>query len=189
MKHDKLMTYPKRFCATCDSNQFVYAVQHKKYVMYHCQKCKQEVARAGDGQQPSISRRVSGGLDVNSFAGAFLGGKSSEVLASEYPDVLSDEHRIWHERDFDVEEEQEDRLRTFKAALSGLTARQILILQAVDKHQSHDKAAAALGIERSTVSNTIDQIRKKLSQSLDRIGGPGLQGKDTVRRPIQRKYK
>ncbi len=64
-------------------------------------------------------------------------------------------------------------LRTFKLALSNLTARQAQILDAVDIYGTHDKAAAALGVKLSTVSNTIYQIRKKLSKRLEKTGEEG----------------
>lgn len=177
MKHNKLMKYPKRYCTDCEGDRYVYTVSHKTFTMYHCQDCKEEIGRAGDGQQSSISRRVSGGLDVNSFSGAFLGGKSSEELASEYPDVLSDEHSMWPARDLDAEAEREDALRTFKVALVGLTARQKQILDAVDIYGTQESAAVALGISRGTVEDALLQIKKKLTKSTIKAGEQGIQGK------------
>lgn len=176
MKHDKLMKYPKRFCVECDGERYVYLVMHKTFGMYHCQDCKQEVVRAGDGVQASSSKRVTGGLDLASFSEDFLGGKSSKTLASESPDVLSDEHSMWPARDFDADAEREDRIRTLKLAMSNLTARQAEILEAVDAYGTQHGAALALGIKQTTVANTLKQIQKKLGRHINKSGGPGEQG-------------
>ncbi len=164
MRHHRLMKYPKRFCVDCSREQYVTVKDHQTFLMYHCQECKAEICRTGDGSNKGTPKRVAGGLDINSFSTDFIGGKSSEVLASEYPDVLSDEHAMWKPRDPAAEAEREDLLRTFKVVLSSLTARQAQVLEAVNEYGTHGAAALSLGITRQVVTKTMKDIEKKLAK-------------------------
>jgi len=179
MKHQKLMKYPKRFCTSCNGDRYVYMVQHKAFSMYHCQHCREEISRVGDGQQGGATRKVRGGIDGKGLAD-ILERKSVEALSSENPDVLSDEHSLWPVRDFDLEVQREDMLRAFKVALSGLTARQKQVLDAVDTYGSQEKAAISLGMTQQGIAATIKKIEKKLSQLGCFPGGEGLTSEDII---------
>ncbi len=180
MKHDKLMKYPKRFCVDCDAAQFVYVVHHTKAAVYHCKVCGGEIHRVGDGLNKAQPKRVRGGIDVNSLSSDGIDGKSSDVLACENPDVLSDEHATWGARNPEDEFERREQLRLFQAALSGLTERQLQIVKAMDRHKNQAEVAASLGIDRGTVAATLTQIKRKLIKTLNISGGEGIQGKGTL---------
>ncbi len=177
MKHNRLMKYPRRFCVECNKDQFLYVVNHATFSVYHCECCKSEVQRVGDGINPGQIRRVAGGIDTSSISADVLGGKPSEVLASENPDVLSDEHAMWPTISQKDEFERRRDLGILRSALYGLTARQSQILRAVELYKDQARAASQLGISRGTVAATLRQIKNKLAKTLNNSGAEGIQGK------------
>ncbi len=178
MKHDKLMKYPKRFCVDCGVDQYVTVKVHKGYRMYHCQECSGEICRSGDGAQARISGRVQGGIDISSLSTDRLGGQSSEILARENGDVLSDEHRLWRQPDPEDEFEHQMKLRLFRSALAGLTERQHQVVEALELYGTHEKVAAALGVKRITITTILKQIQKKLNKSVNNSGAATYKGRE-----------
>jgi RNA polymerase sigma factor (sigma-70 family) len=180
MKHDKLMKFPKRFCVDCNRDQYVYAVAHKTFTMYHCERCRAEIVRAGDGHQTNALRRVTGGIDVRSFADSFLNGKPWEILASESPDVLSDEHSMWPARDRDGELQRKIQALKFRVAFEGLTPRQQEIVQAVADFGTQQRAAQKLSIRQETVAVILKRLKKKMNESVYILGAEGEIGTGTI---------
>lgn len=162
MRYDKPTRTAKRFCLQCNTDQKMKIVAHKTYDMYHCSVCGDEAMRVGDGYVAPVTPRVSGGVDTH---GLLEDGhtKPSTILARERTDVMSDEHSMWPARD---NEDREDLLRTFKAALSGLTARQKQVLEAVERSGSVSRAAVVLGISQPAVTMTLQKIAKKLRKKV-----------------------
>jgi DNA-directed RNA polymerase specialized sigma24 family protein len=148
--------------------------------MYRCEECGEEVGRVGDGDSHHQQLTIRGGLDVMSLSEDMAHSGNLTDLALGNPDILSDDHAIWTPRDLDAEAEREDYLRTFKLALTRLTARQAEILVAVERHGTHEQAAVALGLKKTTVTDAMEQIRKKLDKYTGQTDKSGLIGKEVL---------
>lgn len=174
------MKHPKRFCTSCDKEEFLTIKAHKTYSMYHCRRCGDEVGRVGDGETQHQRLTVRGGIDAMSLSEDAASSANLTDLALGNPDVLSDEHSLWQPRDYEQEAQREDDLRTFRVALSGLTARQKQVLDAVNRFGTHDRAAAFLGMTRQNVGQTIKDIAKKLAKKGCLRSKSGLIGEETI---------
>ncbi len=174
------MKHPKRFCVPCGKEQQLTIRRGTTYNMYHCQECGDEVGRVGDGDTQHKQLTVRGGMDVKSLSEEAAHDGNLTDIALGNPDVLSDEHVMWCPRDVAAEEARQDTLRTFKVALSGLTARQAEVLAAVNKFGSHEGAAEHLGRKRITITTIMKQIEKKLDKSVNIIHKQGLIGKEVL---------
>ncbi len=173
------MKHPKRFCVPCGKEQLLTIRRGTTYNMYHCQECGDEVGRVGDGDSQHAKLSISG-LDVRSISEEAMEGTDILGLALGNPDILSDEHTLWQQRNPDEEAAREDRLRTFKVSLSGLTSRQAQVLGAVREYETHEAAALYLGITRQVVTKTMKDIEKKLSKTGCIFHKQGLKGKGTL---------
>lgn len=161
------MRHPKRFCVRCSKSQSLTIRRHRRYSMYHCRNCGDEICRMGDGTSDHALQAIPN-LDV-----ANMGEQPGNLLLAVCgnPDFLSDEHRLWI-----TEEEAGDKEswgRTAIVSLALLTPRQREIANAIQQHNSQEKAAKALGITQQAISRIMHQIRKKLQADgciLDRSG-------------------
>ena len=156
--------YAKRFCVDCDGERGMYIIQHKRYAMFHCKECKQEIARVGDVQGLAKPKHIAGNNGATR-RGEEEFPESIPVVdrAVSNPDILSDECSLWPRRDEEAQADREDAARTLKVALAGLTARQRQVLEAVRVHKTQTKAAFALGISQPVVKKTLNAIQSKLA--------------------------
>ncbi len=106
--------------------------------------------------------------------------KSPYLRALENPDILSDESRMYPERDFDAEAERAAYLDKMKRALLKMTPAQRKIVEAMAKIREVNKpdgtkekevwtqqqVADELGITQETVSVTLKRLQKKLLKSV-----------------------
>jgi len=158
--------YAKRFCVECDSEQNVFVVMKTNYAMYHCFRCKQQVARVGDAQGIAKPKHVAGGQLAQRGEEDFPESVPLVDRAVSNPDVLSDACSLWPHRDEEAQADREDAVRTLKVALAGLTARQRQVLEAVRMHKTQTKAAFALGVSQPVVKKTLNAIQTKLQRRL-----------------------
>lgn len=85
------------------------------------------------------------------------------------PDILSEEDgMMFPERDFDAEEARAAYIEKFTLALATLTPKQRAIVDALARHGDQAKVCAELGVAQSTVANTLRQIQKKISKSINK---------------------
>ena len=94
---------------------------------------------------------------------------SPYLAALTNPDLMSDEMAMYPERDFDGEEARAQYLERVKMALDTLTPKQQAVIDALQKYDTQEKAAAALGIARQTLSVTLLQIQKKISKFISKL--------------------
>ena len=159
--------YSKRFCVECDSEQSVFVVMKTNYAMYHCFRCKQQVARVGDVRGEAKPKHIAGNNGATR-RGEEEFPESIPLVdrAVSNPDILSDECSLWPQRDEEAQADREDAARTLKVALAGLTARQRQVLEAVRLHKTQTRAAFSLGISQPVVKKTLDAIQMKLQRRL-----------------------
>ena len=89
---------------------------------------------------------------------------SPYLRALENPDILSDESKMFPERDIEADQARADYIEKFKRALTKLTPKQRQILTAMSVFETQDQVADELGIARTTVETTLKQIQKKISK-------------------------
>lgn len=152
------MKHPKRFCVKCSREELL----EIRGAMYHCKKCGQEVCRMGDGDRTRQTRSIRGGLDTNSAPDGSVLGLAPDSFACQYPEILSDEHRLWEPRNDEEEFLKQQRMNRFRAAFEGLTDRQKEIVRMVAKTGNQESAASKLGVSHQAVSKAIISIKKKI---------------------------
>lgn len=166
------MKHPKRYCVKCNVKQNLVI----NGSMYHCRKCGEEVCRLGDGEVNKQSRAVRGGLDHFSTDKDYLTDGLAEILARENPDVMSDEHTLWPERDEEAEFRKQQTISKFKIAYRSLTENQQAVVEAVRATGTHEEAAERLKVSRPYVTKVINQVKKKLEGYV--FGKSGYIGED-----------
>lgn len=95
--------------------------------------------------------------------------KSPYLRALENPDILSDESRMFPERDFEAEQARAVYIEKFKRALTKLTPKQKAIIETMDRLGDQQMVADELGVARTTVAMTLAQIQKKISKLIDKM--------------------
>lgn len=90
-----------------------------------------------------------------------------EAMAN--PDLLSDESRMFDERDYDSEIDREEFAKKVSKAFELLTDRQKQIVNALLIHGTQENAAKVLNTNRSTIANTLIQIQKKIRKLIDNL--------------------
>lgn len=166
------MKHPKRFCVKCNKKQYI-VINGSKTPMYHCRKCGESISRVGDGEPNKQWNIVRNGLDLNSVPSEIDQGVplNAKALASENPDVLSDEHLIWNPRDEESDFLKRQRIVRFKSVFQKLTKRQREIVLAVESFGTHQEAAKSLNVSRSLVTQTIRKINNKIGGYIFRNKG------------------
>ena len=126
-----------------------------------------------------LTRRLTGQEDEHDKAAI----KSPYLRALENPDVLSDESRMYPERDFDAEALREQHLAPYAKALLKLTPHQREVVEAVarvtdqqkenvdkkDELGIQEQVAKELGITRGSVCNALARARKKILKSANKM--------------------
>jgi len=157
------MKRPKYFCVECNREQWLTIRKLSKHSMYVCRQCGSEICRVGDLIPRRIGNKLQNGLDFGSVP-EFRSGMSDVYFTLEYPEMLSDEHRIWESADNDEEWEKDQKRIEFIRAFECLTSRQKEIVFAMQKYKTQEEAAKILGVSQAVISQTLKIIRKKLSR-------------------------
>jgi DNA-directed RNA polymerase specialized sigma24 family protein len=116
-------------------------------------------------------KKLKGGLPFIGDSEDYDGDGSAPnpfLAALANPDILSEDARMFPERDFDEEEARAAYLESFKKALATLTPKQRAVIDALLKYRDQQKVADVLGIARPTVAVTLRQIQKKVSKVINK---------------------
>jgi len=89
-----------------------------------------------------------------------------EAMAN--PDILSDENGLYEERDYDADVERKEFADKVWKAYDSLTPKQKAVINALQAYDTQEEAAMNLGIDRSTIANTLIQIQKKIRKLIDK---------------------
>ncbi len=154
------MRHPKRMCLKCNKLQFLTIRKHKKYSMYHCRFCGDEICRVGDGLEEHSLLKIQQGVDARSISEDARDSMPLTDLACANGDIMSDEHYMWKREE--VSGERLEWGRNVIVSLALLTPRQQEVINAVKQHKGQKRAAKALGVTQQAVSKIMHQIRKKL---------------------------
>ncbi len=163
------MKQNKRYCVECDAVTAIVTNDRDKFSAYHCRKCGAEIGRVGDGDVVRKTGAVRGGIDIKSLSSELIDGQPAGVVALNHPEILSDEHRMWPERDEEVEESRAEYLAAFKTALKCLTPRQREVVDTVDKCGSRVGAAATLNVAQSTITYVLQAAGRRIEKKIKEL--------------------